>query len=57
MYAKLLQSCPTLYDATNRSLPGSSVHGILEAGMLELVAMLSSRGSSQPKDQTCVSYI
>ena len=57
MYAKLLQSCPTLYDATNRSLPGSSVHGILEAGMLELVAMLSSRGSSQPKDQTCVSYV
>ena len=36
------------------SPPGSSVHGILQARMLEWVAMLSSRGSSQPRDQTQV---
>ena len=39
------------------SPPGSSVHGILQARILEWVAMLSSRGSSQPWDQTCVSSI
>ena len=38
------------------SLPGSSVHGILQARMPEWAAMLSSRGSSWPKDWTCVSY-
>ena len=37
--------------------PGSSVHGILQARTLEQVAILFSRGSSQPKDQTQVSYI
>ena len=40
--------------------PDSSVHGILQAGILEWVAVSSSRGSSQPRDQThnsCVSYI
>ena len=36
--------------------PGSSVHGILQARMLERVAMPSSRGSSPPRDQTQVSY-
>ena len=36
---------------------GSSVHGILQARVLEGVAMLSSRGSSQPKDRTQVSHI
>ena len=35
----------------------SSVHGILQARILEWVAVPSSRGSSQPRDQTCVSYI
>ena len=35
--------------------PGSSVHGILEARTLEWVAIPFSRGSSQPKDETCVS--
>ena len=39
------------------SLPSSFVHGILQARVLEWVAMPSSRGSSQPRDQTCVSYI
>ena len=38
------------------SLPGSSVHGILHARILEWVVMPSSRGSSQPRDQTLVSY-
>ena len=37
--------------------PGSSVRGILQARILEWVAMPSSRGSSQPRDQTQVSYV
>ena len=52
--AKLPQSCPTLCDC---SPPGNSVHGILQARLLELVAMPSSRGSSQPRDQTHVSCV
>ena len=51
------QSCPTLYDPMDCSLPGSSVHGILQARILERVAMPSSRGSSQPQDRTQVSHI
>ena len=39
------QSGPTLCDPTDRSLPGSSVHGILQARILEWIAMLSSRGA------------
>ena len=46
MCVKLLQSCPTLYDPMDCSLPGFSVHGILQARILEWVAMPSSRGSS-----------
>ena len=42
------QSCPTLCDPMDCSLPGSSVHGILQARILEWVAMPSSRGPSQP---------
>ena len=42
----LNQSCPTLCDPLDSSLPSSSVHGILQARILEGVAMLSSRGSS-----------
>ena len=49
-HAKSLQSCPTLCDPMDCSLPGSSVHGILQARILEWVAMPSSRGSSQPRD-------
>ena len=52
----LAQLCPTLCDPTDCSLPGSSVHGILQARTLEWVAMISSRGSSQPRDQTQVSH-
>ena len=43
--AKLLQSCLTLSDPMDHSLPGTSDHGILQA-ILEWVAMSSSRGSS-----------
>ena len=50
-------SCPTLCDSMNCSLPGSSVHGILQARTLEWVAISYSRGSSQPMDQTHVSCI
>ena len=39
------------------SLPGSSIHGILQARILEWVAMHSCRGSCQPRDHTRVSYI
>ena len=38
------------FDSMDCSPPGSSVHGILQARKLEWVAMLSSRGSSTPKD-------
>ena len=52
----LAQSCLTLCDPMDCSPPGSSVHGILQARILECVAMPSSRGSSQPRDQTQVSH-
>ena len=55
MHAKSLQSCLTLCDPVDYSPPGSSVHGILQARILEWVAMSSSRGSSWLRDQTCVS--
>ena len=54
---KSLQSCPTLCNPMNCSPPGSSVHGILQARILEWVAMPSSRGSSQLRDQTWISYV
>ena len=43
MHAKLLQSCPALCNTMVCSLPGSSVRGILQARILEWVAMPSSR--------------
>ena len=51
------QSCPTLCNPMDCSLPGSSVRGILQARILEWVAMPSSRGSSQPWDKSQVSHI
>ena len=51
------QLYPTLCDPVDYSLPGSSVHGIFQARTLEQVAISSSRGSSQPRDQTCISCI
>ena len=52
----LAQSCLTLCDPMNCSPPGSSVHGILQARTLEWVAMPSSRGPPQTRDQTQVSH-
>ena len=46
-----------LYDPVDCSLPDSSVLGILQVRMLEWVAISFSRGSSQPRDRTQVSYI
>ena len=51
------QSCPILCNPMDCSLPGSSVHGILQARIMEWVAMLSSRGSSQPRNWIQVSCI
>ena len=48
MGAKSLQSCPSLCDPMDCSPPGSSVHGILQARMLEWAAVSSSKGSSEP---------
>ena len=55
MCAKSLQS--NSLRPMDCSPPGSSVHGISQARILEWVAMPSSRGSSQPRDQTCILYI
>ena len=52
---EVAQSCPTLCDPMDCSLPGSSVHGIFQARVLEWVAISFSRGSSQPRDWTRVS--
>ena len=51
------QSCLTLCDPMDYSPAGSSVHGILQARILEWYAIPFSRGSSQPEDQTQVSRI
>ena len=55
--AKLVQSRPTLCNPMEPSPPGSSVHGILQARILEWVAISSPRGSCPPRDQTQVSYV
>ena len=57
VHAKSPQLCPTLRDPVGYSPPGSSVHGILQARVLEWVAMPSSRGSSRPRDWTRVSHV
>ena len=54
MHAESLQSCLTLCSPMDCSPPGSSVHGILQARVLEWVVMPSSGGSSQPRDRTQV---
>ena len=48
--SEVAQSCLALCDPMDYSPPGSSVDGILQARILEWVAMPSSRGSSRPKD-------
>ena len=51
------QLCVTLCDPMDYSPPGSSVHGIFQARILEWVAIFFSRGSSLPRDWTCVSLM
>ena len=55
--AKSLQLYPTLCHPADCSPPGSSVHGILQARMLEWVPMPSSRGSSRLRNWTHISYV
>ena len=55
--AKSLQLCTAVCDPMDCSPSDSSVHGILQARILEWVAMPSSRGSSQPRDRTRISYV
>ena len=56
-WSEVAQSCPTLCNPTDCSLPGSCVHGIFPARVLEWTAISFSRGSSWPKDRTRVSRI
>ena len=56
-HAQSLQAYPTLRSPMDHSPPGSSVHGIFQARILEEIAMLSSSGSSPPRDQIQVSCI
>jgi len=51
------QSCPTLWDPMDCSLQASSAHGILQARILEWVAISLTRGSSRPRSWTMVSRI
>ena len=53
--SEVAQLCPTLCNPMDYRLLGSSIHGTFQARMLEWVAISSSRGSSQPRDQTWVS--
>ena len=55
--SEVAQSCPTLCDRVDCSPPGSSIHGILQARILEWVAISFCRGSSRPRDRTQVSHI
>ena len=56
MHVQLL-SHVQLLEIPDYSLPGSSVHGILQARILTHAAIFSSRGSSQPRDWTCISCV
>ena len=55
--SEVTQSCLTLWNPVDCTPPGSSVHGILQARILEWVAISFSRGSSRPRDRTRVSRI
>ena len=55
--SEVTQSCPTLCNPMDCSLPGSSIHGIFQARVLEWVAISFSRGSSWPAGRTRVSSI
>ena len=56
-WSEVAQTCPTLCDLMDGSLPGSSIHGIFQARILEWVAISFSGGSSQLRDRTRVSCI
>ena len=51
------KTCPALWDPMNCGLPGSYVHGVLQARILEWVASSFSRGSSQTRDRTRIPYL
>ena len=55
--SEVAQLCLTLSDPMDCSLPGSSIHGIFQARILEWVAIPFFKESSQPRDQTQVSCI
>ena len=55
--SEVTQLCLTLCDPMDCSLPGSSIHGIFQARVLEWVAISFPRGSSRPRDQTQVSCV
>ena len=55
--SEVTQLCPTLCDPEDCSSPGSSIHGVLQARILEWVAISFSRGSSWLRDRTQVSRI
>ena len=55
--SEVAQSCPTLCDTMDCSLPDFSVHGIFQARILEWIAISFIRGSFQPRDRTQVSCI
>ena len=55
--SEVAQSCLTLFDPMDCSLPCSCIHGIFQARVLEWVAISFSRGSSRPRDYTRISRI
>ena len=55
--SEVVQSCPTLCNCMDCSLPGYSIHGIFQAKVLEWVAISFSRGSSWTRDWTQVFHI
>ena len=55
--SEVAQLCLTLCNPMDCSIPGSSVHGIFQARVLEWVAISFSRESSQPRDRTWVAHI
>ena len=57
VFVLVAQSCPTLCDPMDCSPPSFSVHGILQARILEWIAILFARGASQPRDRTLVSCL
>ena len=57
LHAKWLQLCSTHSNLMDCRPPGSSIHGVFQARIVEWVVISFSRGSSQLRDQTGVSYV